>query len=61
MQLPMRKMSSSGDDELFLIENTELKIMCKKKVEVHEINRERRMFGERHHLFPQLKMDRKRF
>ena len=53
-------MSSSSDEELFLLENIDLKL-CKRKVGIHEINRGRGRFGEYHHLFPQLKLDKVRF
>lgn len=53
-------MSSSDDEELFLFENVHLKVV-RKKVGIHEINRERGHFGEYHHLFHQLKSDKSRF
>lgn len=53
-------MSSSSDEELFLLENVELKIR-RRKVGIHAINRGRGRFGEYHHLFPQVKLDKVRF
>lgn len=53
-------MSSSSDDEI-LSANFYLKLLQKKRVGVHKINRGRRNFGEYHHLFPQLKLNRERF
>lgn len=53
--------SSSNEIELMLCESIYLKIIQKKRVGVHKINRGRRQFGEYHHLFPQLKLNSKRF
>lgn len=46
---------------MFLAENIDFKMWCKKREGVHEINRDRPVFGEYHHLFPQLKGDKSRF
>jgi hypothetical protein len=44
-------MSSSSEDELFLLDNIDLKIVRRKRVGVHGINRGRREFGKYHHIF----------
>jgi len=52
--------STSSDEDFFLLESVSLKKShCKKAT--HEINVARRVYGEYHHLFPDLRKDRKRF
>jgi hypothetical protein len=54
------KMTSSSDD-VFLAESVHVKLLQRRKVGVHVINRHRKKLGEYHHLFPQLKGDPQRF
>ncbi|RVE43458.1 hypothetical protein evm_011909 [Chilo suppressalis] len=52
-------MSDSSDDDLVLLGNVYLKM---RKTGIHPINRERKRFGEYHHLFvKELKFDDQRF
>ncbi|RVE45420.1 hypothetical protein evm_009938 [Chilo suppressalis] len=52
-------MSDSSDDDLVLLENVYLKM---RKTAIHPINRERKRFGEYHHLFvKKIKFDEERF
>ena len=53
-------MLSSSDEEFLLLDSVLPKIR-KKRIAVHEINRERNVLGEYHHLFPQLKSHADRF
>ena len=46
-------MLSSSDEEFLLLDSFLPKL--RKRIAVHEINRERNVLGEYHHLFPQLK------
>ncbi|CAH2009311.1 unnamed protein product [Acanthoscelides obtectus] len=51
-------MSSSSDEDIFLLENVFLKM---RKQSVHPINRKRKIYGEYHHLFQDIKADKQRF
>ncbi|RVE45587.1 hypothetical protein evm_009784 [Chilo suppressalis] len=52
-------MSDSSDDDLVLLENVYLKM---RKTAIHPINRERKRFGEYHHLIvKKIKFDEQRF
>lgn len=51
---------SSSDEDLLLTENTFLR-MQRTKQGIHPVNRERKLYGEYHHLFQSLKQHDQRF
>lgn len=53
-------MSSSSDEDFFLLDSPILKL-GKSAIGVHPINRCRKRHGEYHHLFHELKRDEERF
>lgn len=52
--------SSSSSDEFYLLENSFLKLN-RKLMGIHPINKNRKQFGEYHHLFKEIKEDESRF
>lgn len=56
-------MSSSSDDEVVLLASllADEEEQKKRKCWVHTINKRREEFGEFHHLFPDMRRDKKKF